>query len=63
MPGMIVNVKVAAGNKVAKNDPLLIMEAMKMEATIYAEHDGEIVQALVKAKDCVEAGDLLIVYK
>ena len=63
MPGMIVNVKVAVGNKVAKNDPLLIMEAMKMEATIYAEHDGEIGQALVKAKDCVEAGDLLIVYK
>ena len=53
----------AAGNKVAKNDPLLIMEAMKMEATIYAGHDGEIGQALVKAKDCVEAGDLLIVYK
>ena len=44
-------------------DPLLIMEAMKMEATIYAEHDGEIGQALVKAKDCVEAGDLLVIYK
>ena len=63
MPGIIVNVKVAVDNKVAKNDPLLIMEAMKMEATIYAEHDGEIGQVLVKAKDCVEAGDLLIVYK
>ncbi len=63
MPGMIVNVKVAVDRKVAKNDPLLIMEAMKMEATIYTEHDGEIGQVLVKAKDCVEAGDLLIVYK
>jgi pyruvate carboxylase len=63
MPGMIVNVKVAAGDKVAKNDPLLIMEAMKMEATIYAEHDGEIGQVLVKARDCVEARDLLIIYK
>ena len=63
MPGMIVNVKVAVGDKVAKNDPLMIMEAMKMEATIYAEHDGEISQVLVKARDCVEAGDLLIVYK
>lgn len=63
MPGMVVNVKVAAGDKVSKNDPLLIMEAMKMEATIYAEHDGEIGQVLVKAKECVEARDLLIVYK
>lgn len=63
MPGMIVNVKVAVGDKVAKNDPLMIMEAMKMEATIYAEHDGEISQVPVKVRDCVEAGDLLIVYK
>ena len=39
------------------------MEAMKMEATVYAEHDGEIDQVLVKAKDCVETGDLLIIYK
>ncbi|MDQ1274151.1 MAG: pyruvate carboxylase [Planctomycetota bacterium] len=63
MPGMIVTVKVSAGEKVAINDPLLIMEAMKMEATIYAEHDGEIGQVLVKAKECVETRDLLIVYK
>ena len=55
MPGMIVNVKVAAGDKVAQNDPLLIMEAMKMEATIYAEHDGEIGQVLIKARESVEA--------
>ena len=63
MPGMIVNVKVAAGDKVVKNDALLIMEAMKMEATIYAECDGEISQVLVKPRDCVEAGDLLVVYR
>jgi pyruvate carboxylase len=63
MPGMIVNVKVAVGDKVAQNAPLLTMEAMKMETTIYAEHDGEISQILVKTRDCVEAKDLLIVYK
>lgn len=63
MPGMIVNVKVKAGDKVTKNDPLMVMEAMKMETTIYAEHDGEIGQILVKAKECVNARDLLIVYK
>lgn len=63
MPGMIVHVKVAVGDKVVKNDPLLVMEAMKMEATIYAEHDGEIDQILVKKRDSVEARDLLIVYK
>lgn len=63
MPGMVVSVKVAAGDKVSKNDPLLIMEAMKMEATVYAEHDGVIGQVLVKAKESVVARDLLIVYQ
>ncbi|KKO19993.1 MAG: pyruvate carboxylase [Candidatus Brocadia sp.] len=63
MPGMVVNIKIAAGDTVSKNDPLLIMEAMKMETTVYAEHDGVIGQVLVKAKERVEAKDLLIVYK
>ncbi len=63
MPGMVIGVKVAVGDKVAKNDPLLVMEAMKMESTVYAEHDGEIAEVLVKAKECVETRDLLMVYK
>jgi pyruvate carboxylase len=62
MPGMIVNVKVAAGDKVEKNDPLLTMEAMKMETTIYAEQDGEIGEVLVKSGESVKTKDLLITY-
>ncbi|MCM8529242.1 MAG: pyruvate carboxylase, partial [Lentisphaeraceae bacterium] len=62
MPGMIVSVKVKAGDKVEKNDPLVTMEAMKMETTIYAEQDGEIGEVLVKAGDNVKTKDLLITY-
>ena len=63
MPGMIVSVKVAAGDKVKKNDPLVTMEAMKMETTIYAERDGELAEVLVKAGENVKTKDLLITYK
>ena len=63
MPGMIVSVKAKAGEKVAKNDPLITMEAMKMETTIYAEQDGEIDEVLVKAGDNVKTKDLLVTYK
>ncbi|NQZ56696.1 MAG: pyruvate carboxylase, partial [Lentisphaeraceae bacterium] len=63
MPGMIVNVKVNTGDKVAKNDPILTMEAMKMETTIYAEQDGVIGQVLVTAGDSVKTKDLLVSYK
>ncbi|MCM8539298.1 MAG: pyruvate carboxylase [Lentisphaeraceae bacterium] len=63
MPGMIVSVKVKTGDKVEKNAPLVTMEAMKMETTIYAEQDGEVDQVLVKAGDNVKTKDLLITYK
>ena len=63
MPGMIVAVKVAAGDKVEKNDPLITMEAMKMETTIYAEQDGVIGEVTVKTGENVKTKDLLITYK
>ena len=40
MPGRIIAQLVAAGTKVAKGAPLLIMEAMKMEHTICAPANG-----------------------
>ena len=63
MPGMIVSVSVAAGDKVEKNDPLITMEAMKMETTIYAEQEGVIGEVLVKSGENVKTKDLLITYK
>jgi pyruvate carboxylase len=63
MPGMIVKIMAAAGDKVERNDPLLTMEAMKMETTIYAEQDGEIAEVLIKAGENVKTKDLLIIFK
>lgn len=40
MPGKIVKVLVAEGAAVAKGDPLLVLEAMKMEHTLTAHADG-----------------------
>ena len=42
MPGLVKMVKASAGETVTKGQPLLILEAMKMEHTIAAPHDGEI---------------------
>jgi len=46
MPGKIVAVLVKAQQAVKKGDALLIMEAMKMEHTICAPHDGEVDELL-----------------
>ncbi|MEX0585283.1 MAG: biotin/lipoyl-containing protein, partial [Pirellulales bacterium] len=60
MPGMIVAVPGRPGDAVARGQKLLSLEAMKMEASIYAERDGKVGQVFVKPGSTVEAGDLLL---
>jgi len=60
MPGKIVKVFVKPGDQVKEGDPLLIMEAMKMENEMRASHDVKIKDVLVKAGDNVESGARLI---
>jgi pyruvate carboxylase len=62
MPGMVVNVAVAPGDHVKKGQKLLVLEAMKMETTVYAERDGSISRVLVSPGSLIETSDLLIVY-
>ena len=49
-----------AGDKVAKGDALLGIEAMKMETTIFAEWAGQVQDITVKPGDQVDVGDLLV---
>ncbi|MBD3344602.1 MAG: pyruvate carboxylase, partial [Chitinivibrionales bacterium] len=60
MPGMVVKVHVEEGTEVSKGHKLLVLEAMKMETTIYAEKAGKVGQVLVKPGNQVETGDLLL---
>jgi propionyl-CoA carboxylase alpha chain len=61
MPGSVVRVLVEAGDTVAAGQPLLILEAMKMEHTIQAPHDGRVVEVRVDVGTQVEAGAVLAV--
>ena len=63
MPGLIVQVNVAAGDNVKTGDPLLVLEAMKMENMIKASGDGEVKYIKVKKGDSVEKGQVLIEFK
>lgn len=60
MPGTILDVKVAPGAAVKAGDPLVILEAMKMENDIVAPKDGTVASVSVKKGDSVEAGTLLV---
>ena len=63
MPGKIVAVLVSAGQEVKKGDALLIMEAMKMEHTIAAPHDGVVEEVLYAVADQVTEGAPLLSFK
>ncbi|UDI78612.1 pyruvate carboxylase [Staphylococcus taiwanensis] len=60
MPGSVTEVKVAVGDEVTVNQPLLITEAMKMETTIQAPFNGTIKKVTVVSGDAIATGDLLI---
>ncbi|MGH8506854.1 MAG: biotin/lipoyl-containing protein, partial [Stenotrophobium sp.] len=61
MPGMVVRIAVQKGNHVVKGEPLLALEAMKMETVIAAPRAGVIKEILVHAGLTVSARDLLLV--
>ncbi|MFN0313824.1 MAG: pyruvate carboxylase subunit B, partial [Burkholderiales bacterium] len=60
MPGNVVTVAVKAGQPVKKGDPLVSIEAMKMESIIRAERDATIKAVHAKPGDIVSAKDLLV---
>ncbi|HEX4928041.1 MAG TPA: acetyl/propionyl/methylcrotonyl-CoA carboxylase subunit alpha [Burkholderiales bacterium] len=60
MPGRVVKLMVEAGTKVAKGEPLLILEAMKMEHTLSAPYDGTVAEVHCAAGDQVLEGVELI---
>jgi biotin carboxyl carrier protein len=63
MPGKIVKVLVNKGDIVKANQPILVMEAMKMENEMRAASETKIKEVLVKAGDSVESGQTLIAFE
>jgi pyruvate carboxylase len=61
IPGVVSTVAVELNQVVKKGDRLLVMEAMKMQSTVYAPVGGKVTQVLVQPGRHVEAKDLLLV--
>ncbi len=60
MPGQVLKILVTVGQTVAAGDPLLILEAMKMEHTMRAAVDGVVEAILVTTGQVVGPGDVLV---
>lgn len=60
MPGLILQVMVAAGEEVKAGQPLVILEAMKMENVIKSPRDGRVRELKAIKGNTVEKGAVLI---
>jgi biotin carboxyl carrier protein len=60
MPGLIIDLRVKQGDFVKMGDPLLVLEAMKMENVLKAPGDGTIKSIKVKRGDSVEKNQVMI---
>ncbi|MEX2311952.1 MAG: biotin/lipoyl-containing protein, partial [Rhodospirillales bacterium] len=63
MPGRVTHVHVKAGAKVKRGQPLLVLEAMKMEHTICAPGPGTVAEVRCAVGDQVEDGIALVVFE
>jgi len=63
LSGNVFKINVKPGENVEAGDVVIILEAMKMETEVTAEHGGEVVSVDVHAGDSVNTGDVLITLK
>ncbi len=61
MPGSVIAVRAEAGQEVSLGQPVLVLEAMKMQHTIAAPHDGVVTDLPVAVGTQVNAGDVLAI--
>ncbi|MFM7069006.1 MAG: acetyl-CoA carboxylase biotin carboxylase subunit [Actinomycetes bacterium] len=61
MQGTIVKVNVEVGATVSAGDPIVVLEAMKMENNVAADVDGTVTEVKVEAGQSVTAGEIVVV--
>jgi 3-methylcrotonyl-CoA carboxylase alpha subunit len=60
MPGKVLEVRAKAGQEVKRGDPLVVMEAMKMEHTLTAPRDGKVIEVSAIAGAQTAEGVVLV---
>ncbi|MFZ5552986.1 MAG: acetyl-CoA carboxylase biotin carboxyl carrier protein subunit [Bacteroidota bacterium] len=63
MPGMVLDVLVNSGDKIAKDQPLVVLEAMKMENVLKSPADLVIKEIKVKKSNAVEKNQVLLLFE
>jgi biotin carboxyl carrier protein len=60
IPGRVVKLAARVGQQITQNQPLLVLEAMKMEHVVEAPHTGVVLEICVSVGDQVATGQRLL---
>ena len=61
--GKVWKVEAAPGDSLSEDDPIIILESMKMEIPIAAPGEGKVVEILVSEEDVVNEGDVVAIFE
>lgn len=61
LAGKIISIDIEVGQEVEEDDDAIVIEAMKMETSVYIPCDGKVAEIKVKVGDEVEEDDVLAV--
>jgi biotin carboxyl carrier protein len=61
--GIVVDVKASVGDSVTQNDPVVVIEAMKMNTNVAAPVSGKVAAVNVKAGESVKQGQVLMTFE
>jgi biotin carboxyl carrier protein len=60
MPGLVVDIKCKVGDQITAGQPVVVLEAMKMQNELPSPGEGRVAEILVKTGQSVESGALLL---
>ncbi len=63
LPGIIQDLRIKEGQSVKQGEPMLVVEAMKMENILFAQRDGVVKKIHVKQGEMVPKGRLLLEFE
>lgn len=63
MPGLVLDIRVTEGQAVAKGDPVIVLEAMKMENILKAPADVVVKKIVAKKGNAVEKNQVLVTFE
>ncbi len=61
MAGKVVSILVNEGDTIQEDDEILLLEAMKMETTVYATDGGKVKKINIKSGDRIEEDDIVMI--